>query len=156
MSKEMINVQRSFHEIARALNKLLLAESRFLDTKSSGCRYIAQWNNFRPVRIYDTGCLLAFDWSNLNRSTVRCIYCHWTLYPKINIQPIRTCLTHAQIRGMTVGHVSFRWTYIALHSVNKFIPRRFKVIPEILKDKQVMFLCTWSPFHEAVYDRTNS
>ena len=28
-----------------------------------------------------------------------------------------TCLCHAQIRGMTVGHVSFRWTCIALHSV---------------------------------------
>ena len=41
----------------------------------------------------------------------------WTLYPKINFQPIRTCLTCAQIRGMTVGHVSFRWTCIALHSV---------------------------------------
>ena len=50
-----------------------------------------------------------------NRSTVRCICCRWTLYPKINFQPIRTCLTHAQIFGMTVGHVSFRlivWSYI--------------------------------------------
>ena len=44
-------------------------------------------------------------------------WCGWTLYPKINIQPIRICLTHAQICGMTVGHVSFRWTCIALHSV---------------------------------------
>ena len=45
-------------------------------------------------------------WLVENRSTVRCICCRWTLYPKINFQSIRTCLTHAQIRRMTVGHVS--------------------------------------------------
>ena len=28
-----------------------------------------------------------------------------------------TCLRHAQIHGMTTGHVSFHWTCIALHSV---------------------------------------
>ena len=53
-----------------------------------------------------------------NCSTMRCICCLWTLYPKINIQPIRTCWTPAQIRRMTVGHVSFDWTCIALHSVH--------------------------------------
>ena len=31
-----------------------------------------------------------------------------------------TCLRHTQIRRMTVEHVSFRWTYIALHSVISF------------------------------------
>ena len=34
-------------------------------------------------------------------------------------QPIRTCLMHMQICRMTIGHVSFRWTCIALHSVFK-------------------------------------
>ena len=113
-SNGMIHVQRSFREIARALNKFWLVESWFLDTKSSGSRCIAQWNNFRPIRIQDTGCLLA-SWLVKNCSTVRC--CHWTLYPKINFQPIRICLTHAQFCGMTVGHVSLYWTCIALHSV---------------------------------------
>ena len=42
---------------------------------------------------------------------------HSTLSPKINFQPIRTCLTHMQFRGMTLGHVQFRCTCIALHSV---------------------------------------
>ena len=61
-------------------------------------------------------------WMIENRSTVRCICCRWTLYPKINFQPIRKCLTHEQIRGMTVGHVSFRWTCIALQSLTRYIP----------------------------------
>ena len=56
-------------------------------------------------------------WLVENCSTVRCICCHWTLYPKNNFPPIRTCLTHTQFHGMMVGHVSFHWTYIALHSV---------------------------------------
>ena len=56
-------------------------------------------------------------WLVENFSTVRCICFHWPLYPQINFQPIRTCLTHAQFRVMTVGHVSFRWTCIVLHSV---------------------------------------
>ena len=56
-------------------------------------------------------------WLVENHSTVWCICCSWTFYPKVNFQPIRTCLTQAQIGGMTVGFVSFRWTCIALHSV---------------------------------------
>ena len=56
-------------------------------------------------------------WLVENRFAMRCICRRWTLYPKINFQPIRTCLTHTQVRGMTVGQVSYRWTYIALHSV---------------------------------------
>ena len=48
---------------------------------------------------------------------MQCICCRWTLYPKINFQPIRTCLTHTQICGMTIGHVSFCWTCITLHSM---------------------------------------
>ena len=55
-------------------------------------------------------------WLVENCSIVRWICYHWTLYPKINFQPIRTCLTRAQFRGMTVGHVWFRCTCIALHS----------------------------------------
>ena len=57
-------------------------------------------------------------WLVENRSTVQCICWLWTSssYPKISFQPIWT-LTQVQICGMTVGHVSFRWTCIALHSV---------------------------------------
>ena len=36
-----------------------------LDTRCSGSRYIAQWNNLRPIRIQDTECLLASDWSKI-------------------------------------------------------------------------------------------
>ena len=109
----MIHVQRSFREIARALNKFWLVESWFLDTRSIGSRYIAQWTIFdqSESRIQSPSV-----WLVENCSTVRCICCRWTLYPKINFQPIRTCLTHVQFRGMTVGHVSFRWTCIVLHS----------------------------------------
>ena len=57
-------------------------------------------------------------WLVENCSTVRCICCHWTLYRKINFQPIRTCLTYMQFCGMTIGHVSFHWKCIALHSVS--------------------------------------
>ena len=38
------------------------------------------------------------------------------LVSKSNFQPIRTCLMHTQICGMTVGYVSFSWTCIASHS----------------------------------------
>ena len=130
MSNRMRHVQRSFHEIACVLNKFWLVESWFLDTRSSGSRYIAQWNDFRPIRIQDarpiriqyTGCILASDWLKIiplcGWKSFHCaICCHWTLYPNINFQWIRNCLTHAQIRRMTVGHVSFRWTCIALHNV---------------------------------------
>ena len=78
-------------------------------------REIAHGNDFRPVRYT----ISPIVWRVENRSTVRRVCCRWTLYPKINFQPIRTCLMHAQIRGTTVGHVSFRWTCIALHSVIK-------------------------------------
>ena len=91
MSNGMI-LQWSFRKIARALNKFQLVDSWFLDTRSSSSRYITQWNDFQPTR---------------------------TLYPKINIQPIRTCLMRAQFRRMTFRHVSFRWTCITLHSVHK-------------------------------------
>ena len=43
----------------------------------------------------------------------------WTMYPKISFQPIRTCEMHVQIRRRAVGNVSFRMTYITLHSVLK-------------------------------------
>ena len=66
-------------------------------------------------------------WLVENGSSVRCICCRWTLCPKINFQPIRTCLTHTQFLGMTVGHVSFRWTCIALHSVLLVIHKTFCV-----------------------------
>ena len=39
-----------------------------------------------------------------------CIWYHRTMYPKINFQSIRICLTHMQICRMIVGHVSFHWT----------------------------------------------
>ena len=60
MSNGMIHVQQSFRKIACALNKFLLVDSCFLDTRSSDSRY-----NFRPIRIQDTGCLLASDWSKI-------------------------------------------------------------------------------------------
>ena len=65
MSNGMIHVQRSIRKITRALNKFLLVESWFLDTRPSGSNYMAQWNDFRPIRIQDTGCLLASDWSKI-------------------------------------------------------------------------------------------
>ena len=52
-------------------------------------------------------------WLVENYSTVLCICHNWTLYPKFTFQPIRTCLTRTQIRGLTIGRVSFRWTCIA-------------------------------------------
>ena len=93
MSNGMVHIQRSFREFVCAFNKFWLVESWFFDTWSSGSRYITQWK--AVVR-----------WP----SAVQCICCHWTMYPKINFQPIRICLTHVQIRGMNVGHVSFLWT----------------------------------------------
>ena len=43
-------------------------------------------------------------------SAVWCTCCYWTMYPKKTFQPIRICLMHMQIHGMTVGRVSVRWT----------------------------------------------
>ena len=65
MSNGMIHVQRSFREIACALNKFIFVESWFLDTRSSGRRYIAWRKTFPLTRIQDTGCLLAPDWSKI-------------------------------------------------------------------------------------------
>ena len=67
MSNGMIHVQQSFRETARALhvNKFRLVESWFLDTRSSGNRYIPQWNNVRPIRRYETPCNLDYDWSKI-------------------------------------------------------------------------------------------
>ena len=48
-------------------------------------------------------------WLVENCSIAGCICCHWTLYPKINFQPMRTCLMHMQIQWGAVGHVPFRW-----------------------------------------------
>lgn len=50
-------------------------------------------------------------------SPVPCIRCHSNMYPKINFQPISISLTHVQIRGMTIGHVSCGWTCIPLNGV---------------------------------------
>ena len=38
----------------------------------SGSRYIAQWNDFQPIRIQDTGCLLASDWLKIVHSDMYC------------------------------------------------------------------------------------
>ena len=65
MSNGMIHGQLSFCEIACALNKFWLVESWFLEIRSSGSRYMARWNNFRPIRIQDTGCILASDWTKI-------------------------------------------------------------------------------------------
>ena len=115
-SNRMIHIQQLFREFARALNKFWLVENWFLDTRSSGSRYITverfSTNQNPGHRISPS------VWLVENRSTVWCTCCRWTLYPKINFQPIRACLTHTQFRGITVGHVSFRWTCIALHSVS--------------------------------------
>ena len=90
MSNGMTHIQLQCREFARAFNKLWLFESWILDRRSSSSRYIVRWK--AVVR-----------WP----SAVRCICCHWTMYQKKkkrNFQPIRICLPHAQIRGMTVGH----------------------------------------------------
>ena len=89
MSNGMIHIQRSCREFARAFNKFSLVESWILVRWSSGSRYIVRWK--AVVR-----------WP----SAVRCICCHWTMYPKNSFQPIKICLRHAQIRGMTTGIVS--------------------------------------------------
>ena len=41
---------------------VLIGWKLIFGTSSSG-RYIAQWNDFRPIRIQGTGCLLESDWS---------------------------------------------------------------------------------------------
>ena len=75
--------------------------------------YKVQWQQIhRTVEQFSTNQMLGDIlypgfWLVENCSTVRCICCHWTLIPKINFQTIRTCLTHTQFCGMTVGHVSF-------------------------------------------------
>ena len=65
-------------------------------------RYVTA-NNFQPIRIQDTGHYRVSPsvWLVENRSTVQRICCRWTLYPKINFQPIRTCSTHALFHGIT-------------------------------------------------------
>ena len=74
--------------------------------------YKVQWQQIhRTVEWFSTNQTLGDFlypgfWLVENRCTVWCICCHWTLYPKINFLPIRTCLTHVQFRGITVGHVS--------------------------------------------------
>ena len=88
MSNGVIHIQRSFREFVRAFNKFWLVESRFLNT----------WS----CRIVKSCCSLAFR-------------CAMYLLPldhvsKNQFQPVRICLTHAQIHGMTAGHVSFCWT----------------------------------------------
>ena len=69
-------------------------------------------------------------WLVENHSSVQCICYRWTFYPKIKLQPIRTCLMHAQICGMTVGHVSFHWTCITLHSVKMGQEKHFPQMPK--------------------------
>ena len=101
MSNGMKHLQRPCREFVRAFNKFSLVESWILDRWSSGSRYIVRWN--AVVR-----------WP----SAVRCICCHWTMYPNNNFQPIRICLPHAQIRGMTIGHS------IALHNVHLELQRQ--------------------------------
>ena len=78
-------------------------------------------------------------WLVENRSTVRYICCRWTLYPKIKFQPTRTCLTHAQFRGITVGHVSCCWTCIALHSV---------LLPMDRLNKSVILISRFRTYHK--------
>ena len=75
-----------------------IGESWFLDTRPSEGRYIPQWktNEQWPSSVMY---LLSLDPVSKNQ-----------------LSPIRTCLMHVQIHGMTVGYVSFRRTYIALHT----------------------------------------
>ena len=48
-------------------------------------------------------------WLVKNHSTVRCICCRWTLYPKINFQPIRSCF-NAQANSQTcIALLSVIW-----------------------------------------------
>ena len=111
MSNGMIHAKRLFREFARVLTKFWLAENWFLNTRSSDSRYIAQWNDFRPIARRHH-----ISWIPIGRKSFHCAM-YLLLFPKINFQPIRSCLTYAQFRGMTVGHVSFRWTCIALYGV---------------------------------------
>ena len=115
MSNRMIHVQQSFRWFARALNKFWLVESWFLNIQGPAA---ADTSHSRTIFDQSDARRYHVSWIQIgrNHSIVRCICCHRTLYPKINFQPIRTCLTHTQFRGMAVGHVSFRWTCIALHS----------------------------------------
>ena len=90
MSSGMIHVQRSFCELACALNKFRLVESLNFG-------YKVQWQQIHPtVERFLTNqtlgdILYPGFWLVENCSTVWCICWHWTLYPKINFQPIRTC-----------------------------------------------------------------
>ena len=65
-------------------------------------------------------------WLVKNCSTVRCICFCWTLYPKINFQPIRTCFNACTISQ------NDHWTCIALHSVQigqgESSPAQYRVI----------------------------
>ena len=90
-------------------NKFWLIESWFLDTRSCGSRYN------RTVKLFTTNQTLGHIlypgfWLVENRSTMRCICCRWTLYPKINFQYFLNARTISQ---------NDRWTCItiALHSV---------------------------------------
>ena len=82
MSSGRIHVQKSFR-------KFWLVESWYLDTRSSGRRYIAQQktNEQQPF-------------------TVWCFCCHWTMYPKFNFQPIRTWFVEWSLDMYhSIGHV---------------------------------------------------
>ena len=87
VSNGMIHVQWSFREIAHALNKFWLVESWFLDTRSNGSIYIAQGAVFANQTL---------SWILVGR---KLFHCAMFLLP------------------LDTGHVSIRWTCIALHSV---------------------------------------
>ena len=108
MSNGMIHAQRSFSEIARALSSDWLKVDFWISQK-------VQWQQIhRTVEQFSTNqalgdILYPRFWLVENFSSMQCICFHWTLYPKINFQPIRTCLTHAQWpldMYHSVGHVS--------------------------------------------------
>ena len=99
MSSRRIHVQWSFRKFACAINKFRLVESWSLGTWSSGSRYITQR---RPTNnslwLYDV---------HVSAATGPCIQ-KSTFNQSEHVK---------QICRKAVGHVSFRWTCIALHSV---------------------------------------
>ena len=128
MSNGMIHDHWSFHEFACALLKFDWLRVDFwiqgpLAADTSCSRTIFDQSDARKHQV---------SWTLIGRKLFHCAMylLPLDLISKINFQPIRTCLTHAQFHGMTTGHVSFHWTCIALHSViireNKMVFKRKK------------------------------
>ena len=136
MFNGMIHIQRSFREFASALDKFWMAESWFLIL---GSVKADTWHRGWPTNTDIPQC----DVSVFTGSSIQ----------KSNFQPIRTCLTHARIPGMTVGYVSYRWTCIVLHSVRKvllvsyFIYLYLHLYNTTCSNQVSLLILLWLAFH---------